>query len=290
MQDHDRLAERFEDNRTNLRAVAYRMLGSVHEADDAVQEAWLRLSRTDASSIGNLGRWLTTVVSRVCLDMLRSRASRREEPLAPAYPNRSRATRTAWTRSTRRWSRTRSVWRCWSCSTHCRRPNASPSAPRHVRRALRRDRADRGALFGCDPAAREPGPAPGAGRERGSRRRSCPSAGGGGGVPRRGARWSLRSPAHAARPRRRAPRRSRRLRAGASEEVRGAEAVAGTFSGRARAAQPALLGGAVGLVWTQQGEARMVFDFKLVDSKVTEIELIADPERIRDLQPTILGT
>ena len=75
--------ERFEANRTHLRAVAYRMLGSVSEADDAVQEAWLRLSRADASEVDNLGGWLTTVVARVCLDMLRSRTSRREEPLGP---------------------------------------------------------------------------------------------------------------------------------------------------------------------------------------------------------------
>ena len=81
MQNHDLLAERFEANRNNLRAVAYRMLGSATEADDAVQEAWLRLSRADAGEIDNLGGWLTTVVARVCLDMLRSRTSRREEPL-----------------------------------------------------------------------------------------------------------------------------------------------------------------------------------------------------------------
>lgn len=75
------LAQRFEDNRGHLRAVAYRMLGSSSEADDAVQEAWLRLSRSDANAIENLGGWLTTVVSRVCLDMLRSRTSRKEEAL-----------------------------------------------------------------------------------------------------------------------------------------------------------------------------------------------------------------
>ena len=78
------------------------------------------------------------------------------------------------------------------------------------------------------------------------------------------------------------------IEVGASEEVRGAEAVAGTFSGRARAARAALVGGAVGLVWTQQGEARMVFDFTIEDGRVVEIELIADPERIRDLEPTVL--
>jgi len=75
------LAERFEENRGHLRAVAYRMLGSVNEADDAIQETWLRLSRSDATAIENLGGWLTTVVARVCLDMLRSRTSRREESM-----------------------------------------------------------------------------------------------------------------------------------------------------------------------------------------------------------------
>jgi RNA polymerase sigma-70 factor (ECF subfamily) len=86
MSDRDYLAERFEQNRTHLRAVAYRMLGSSTEADDAVQEAWLKLSRTDTASIENLGGWLTTVVARVCLDMLRSRKSRREEPITPEAP------------------------------------------------------------------------------------------------------------------------------------------------------------------------------------------------------------
>jgi RNA polymerase sigma factor (sigma-70 family) len=81
------LAERFEAHRTHLRAVAYRMLGSVSEADDAVQEAWLRLTRADPSRVANLGGWLTTVVARVCLDMLRSRKSRREEPLGVHVPD-----------------------------------------------------------------------------------------------------------------------------------------------------------------------------------------------------------
>src|SRR5207302_5237439 len=81
MEDLQWLAERFEENRGHLRAVAYRMLGSASEADDAIQETWLRLGGSDASSIENLGGWLTTVVARVCLDMLRSRTSRREEAL-----------------------------------------------------------------------------------------------------------------------------------------------------------------------------------------------------------------
>ncbi|MGH8983687.1 MAG: RNA polymerase sigma factor SigJ [Acidimicrobiia bacterium] len=87
MDEHDLLVERFEANRAHLRAVAYRMLGSLNEADDAVQEAWLRLSRSDTSSVENLGGWLTTGVARVCLDMLRSRTSRREEPLSAHVPD-----------------------------------------------------------------------------------------------------------------------------------------------------------------------------------------------------------
>jgi RNA polymerase sigma factor (sigma-70 family) len=84
--DGDWLAQRFEDNRAHLRAVAYRTLGSLSEADDAVQESWLHLSRHDVTGVENLTGWLTTVVARVCLDMLRSRTSRREEPLGADLP------------------------------------------------------------------------------------------------------------------------------------------------------------------------------------------------------------
>ncbi|HEU0025341.1 MAG TPA: sigma-70 family RNA polymerase sigma factor, partial [Thermoleophilaceae bacterium] len=86
MNEREWLADRFEENRSHLRAVAYRMLGSVSEADDAVQESWLRLSRSDTAEVENLRAWLTTVVARVSLDMLRSRKSRREEPLAAHVP------------------------------------------------------------------------------------------------------------------------------------------------------------------------------------------------------------
>jgi RNA polymerase sigma factor (sigma-70 family) len=86
MDEQDWLAQRFVQHRTRLRAVAYRMLGSLSEADDAVQEAWLRLSRTDAGELENLGAWLTTVVARISLNMLRARHSRPEEPLGPHVP------------------------------------------------------------------------------------------------------------------------------------------------------------------------------------------------------------
>ncbi|PBC71216.1 RNA polymerase ECF family sigma subunit [Streptomyces sp. TLI_235] len=87
MDRNDWLAEQFESHRSHLRAVAYRMLGSLGEAEDAVQEAWLRLSRSDADAVENLGGWLTTVVGRVCLDMLRTRRTRREEPIGERLPD-----------------------------------------------------------------------------------------------------------------------------------------------------------------------------------------------------------
>jgi len=86
MGEREYLAGRFEADRTRLRAVAYRMLGSISEADDAVQETWLRLSRADTSAVDNLSGWMTTVVARVSLDMLRSRNARREEPFGPRLP------------------------------------------------------------------------------------------------------------------------------------------------------------------------------------------------------------
>ena len=85
--DEKVLAEQFEEHRGHLSAVAYRMLGSVREADDAVQETWFKLVRTDVDAIGNLGGWLTTALGRVCLDMLRRRRTRREEPLDPFIPD-----------------------------------------------------------------------------------------------------------------------------------------------------------------------------------------------------------
>jgi RNA polymerase sigma factor (sigma-70 family) len=87
MDERDWLAKRFEEHRTHLRAVAYRMLGSLSEADDAVQEAWLRLNRTDASRLENLGAWLTTVVARISLNMLRSRKARGETPISEGLPD-----------------------------------------------------------------------------------------------------------------------------------------------------------------------------------------------------------
>jgi DNA-directed RNA polymerase specialized sigma24 family protein len=117
MEESDYLAQQFESHHDHLRAVAYRMLGSVSEADDALQESWLRVNRSDASEIENLGGWLTTIVSRVCLDILRSRKARREEPMGRTSPSRSSAARTRSTPSMRRCSQTRSASRSRWCST-----------------------------------------------------------------------------------------------------------------------------------------------------------------------------
>ena len=145
MDENEFLAEQFEEHRAHLRAVAYRMLGSLSEADDAVQEAWLRLSRTDAERVENLGGWLTTVVARVCLNMLRSRsvaargAARRPRCPSPivsrADESRSRAGGAAC-----RLRRARAARRARVAPA---RRAARVRAARHVRRPVRRDRRDR---------------------------------------------------------------------------------------------------------------------------------------------------
>ena len=122
----ERLVEEFETHRPHVRAVAYRMLGSVSEAEDAVQETWIRLSRTDVSGVDNLRGWLTTVVARVCLDMLRTRASRREDPLddvhVPDPVIRAIGRRRTQGLRARRCSPTLSVLRCsWSSRGSSRR-------------------------------------------------------------------------------------------------------------------------------------------------------------------------
>ena len=127
MDSTDWPAADFEAHRTHLRAVAYRMLGSLTDADDAVQESWLRLSRADTGDVRDLRAWLTTVVSRVCLDMLRSRASRREDSLDVHVPARSSRGSTMTPPSTRSWP-TRSASPCWSSWTRCRPPSGSRSS------------------------------------------------------------------------------------------------------------------------------------------------------------------
>ncbi len=290
MDEHEWLAERFEEHRTHLRAVAYRMLGSQSDADDAVQEAWLRLSRSDTSGVENLGGWLTTVVARVCLDMLRSRKSRREESLDAHMPD----------------------------------PIASREDgidPEHE--ALLAESVGLALLVVLDtlaPAERVAfvlhdmfnvpfeeiapivGRSPAAARQLASRaRRRVQGAA---------------SVSDADRTRQReivdaflAASRGGDLAAllavldpdvvlrgdgavvqmGAEAEVRGATAVAATFSRRAQFAQPALVDGAAGLVWAPGGRPRVVFGFTITRGKIVVIDLIAEPERLRQLDLTVLN-
>ena len=116
MDENQWLADRFEEHRLSLRAVAYRMLGSLAEAEDAVQDTWLRLSRTGTAEVENLGGWLTTVIARVCLNMLRSRNRRREDPSRSACPTRWSAPTGSFSRRSRRCWPTRSGSPSWSCS------------------------------------------------------------------------------------------------------------------------------------------------------------------------------
>jgi RNA polymerase sigma-70 factor (ECF subfamily) len=290
MDEHEWLAEQFEAYRTHMRAVAYRMLGSLSEADDAVQESWLRLSHSDTSGVENLGGWLTTVVARICLDMLRSRNSRREEPLGAYVPEQI-----------------------------MRRKDESD--PEHE--ALLADSVGLALLMlletlppterlafvlhdmfavPFDEIAPIVGRSPTAAKRLASRARRrvrsaamVPDAD----VTRQrqivdtflaasrdgdfAALLAVLDPDvvlradHAA------------VSAGASSEIHGASAVAKQLSGRARVVQKALVNGVVGLVWAPRGQPRVVFGFTITRGKIVEIDLVADPERLRQLDLVILN-
>jgi RNA polymerase sigma-70 factor (ECF subfamily) len=304
MDDTNVLAEQFEQNRTHLRAVAYRMLGSVSEADDAVQEAWIRLTRADTSDVQNLGGWLTTVVARVCLDMLRSRKSRREEPLdgvdgtrREAEPGGDAAAR-----------------------PHAPLRPSTPPEPEHE--AVLADSVGLALLVVLEtltPAERLSfvlhdmfavpfdeiapivGCSPVAARQLASRARRRVQ--GTDGVPevdatrqravvdaflaasRRGdfdALLALLDPDVVLRADRAA------VQTGADAEVRGAAGVAATFAGRAQGARLALIDGSAGAVWSQGSRPRVVFAFTVRNGRVVEIELLADPAYLDQMELVLL--
>ena len=271
----DVLAQRFEDSRPHLAAVAYRMLGSRAEADDAVQEAWLRLARTDVDGVDNLRGWLTTVVSRVCLDMLRSRTSRREDPLtddervAPDAGPEGEAVLAD------------SVGAALLVVLDTLPPAERLAFVLHDLFAMPFDEI--GTVLGRSPAAA---------RQLASRaRRRVQGVGADDGEPAR-RREVVTAFLTASRggdftallelldPEAVVLADAAAVVAGAEAEVRGAAAVAATFVGRAKAARLALLDGEPGLIWTHRGEVRMAFAFTVVDGRVAGIELIADPARI----------
>jgi RNA polymerase sigma-70 factor (ECF subfamily) len=290
MSEHDWLAERFEENRPHLRAVAYRMLGSSAEADDAVQETWLRLSRSGVGGVENLGGWLTTIVARVSLNMLRSRTLRREEPMDPPATG---------------------------------QPVAPPNGTDPEHEAVLADSVGLALLVVLDtltPAERlafvlhdmfavpfeEIAPiverSPVATRQLASRaRRRVQEAGPGdppGEISRRrevvaaflaasregdfDALLTMLDPDIVLRA------DSAAAQMGADAEAIGPRAVAGIFSGRAKALRPALIDGAPGAVWTYRGETRVVFAFTFTGGTIAAIEQIADPERIARLEVTLL--
>jgi RNA polymerase sigma factor (sigma-70 family) len=281
------LAEQFEDNRTHLRAVAYRMLGSRAEADDAVQEAWLRLGRSDTSAVENLTGWLTTVVARVCLDMLRSRKTRREEPtvedaaetvagdddpehealladsvglavlvvlkkLAPAE-------RVAFV-----------LHDMFDLPFEEIAPiiGRSPVAARQLASRARR-RVQGGPLNRDDDVSRQ--------REVAAAFLAASHDGNFDGL------LAVLDPEVVFCADRAA------VQMGGTAEIRGGAAVAQTFKGRARAARLALVDGAVGLAVVLQGRLRILLGLTIADGRITAIDAIADPEHVAQLDVQILS-
>jgi RNA polymerase sigma-70 factor (ECF subfamily) len=294
MNQTDSLAAQFEKNRSHLRAVAYRMLGSLSEADDAVQEAWLKLNRSDAGGIDNLGGWLTTVIARVCLDMLRSRNARREDPLeehvnAPPPAAKSRALDPE-----QETLLAESVGLALLVVLNTLDPAERIAFVFHDLFAMPFEEI--AAILGRSPAAT---------RQLASRAR------------RRVQGADTAAAANLASQRKVVDAFLAALRARdfhalvavldhnvvitadavaqpveAMREIRGAEKWAkGAIAAArgARAAQPALIDGAVGLVIAPQGRLFRALRFTLAEGKIAAVEVIGDPERLRHLDLAILA-
>ncbi len=283
------LAEQFESNRTHLRRVAYRMLGSLTEADDAVQEAWLRLARSDAGEIGNLGGWLTTVVARVCLDMLRGRKSRREDPMGPDVPE-PIVGREGGTDPEQEMQMADSVGLALLVVLETLAPAERIAFVLH-------DMFD----LPFDEIAPIVGRSPTAARQLASRARRRVQ----GADKDLDADVSVQQrvvDAFLAASRNgdfegllavldpdvvvRADDAAVRL--GASRETRGAQAVAKTYMGRAQSARSALMDGVIGAVVAPRGRLLLVLDFAIANGKIVGIDAVADPERLRAIDLSAL--
>ena len=290
MDEHEWMAERFEAERSHLRAVAYRMLGDLTEADDAVQESWLRLSRSDTSGVENLGGWLTTVVARVCLDMLRSRESRREESLDVHIPDPivSSADRIDPEHEV---LLADSVGLALLVVLDTLNPAERLAFVLHDLFAMPFDEI--APIVGRSPTAarqlasrarrRVRGAAPGKDADLTRQREVVDAFLAASRAGDFDALLAVLDPDVVLRA------DGATVLAGVSNEVRGATDVANTFSGRARGAQPALVNGAMGLVWAPGGQPRVVFSFTITRGKIVEIDLVADPERLHQFDLTILG-
>ena len=292
MDEDDFLAERFEENRTHLRAVAYRMLGSLSEADDAVQEAWLRLSRSDTSGVENLGGWLTTVLARVCLDMLRSRKSRREESLGARVPE-PIAGRADGADPEQEALLSDSVGLALLVVLETLTPAERLAFVLHDMFAVPFDEI--APIVGRSPDAARQLASRARRRVRGAdtsyeldhtRQREVVDAFLA--AARDGdfdALVAVLDPDVVLRSDRAA------LPAGVPREVHGAPAVARrALVGRARAARPALVDGAVGVVVAPRGRLLMVLDFKIRGGKIVEIDAVAEPERLNQLDLALLDS
>jgi RNA polymerase sigma-70 factor (ECF subfamily) len=286
------LAEHFEVDRARLQGVAYRMLGSASEADDAVQEAWLRLGRADTSEVENLSGWLTTVVARVCLDMLRSRRSRREEPLElesdvpadAADPEREALLAD-------------SVGVAMLAVLQRLAPAERVAFVLHDVFGVPFEEI--AGIVGRSPVAARQLASRGRRRVQGAseegqaedlaRRREVVEAffraSRGGDLE---ALLAVLDPDVALRGDKAAMRMGMRSGWIAQPEVHGANAVAAQFIGRAQAAQLALIDGEPGAVWTSGGVPRVAFDIIVRDGQVVAIELVADPERLSRMRIEIL--
>jgi RNA polymerase sigma-70 factor (ECF subfamily) len=288
----DWLADQFEASRPHLRAMAYRMLGSTSEAEDAVQEAWLRLSRADSTGVQNLCGWLTTVVGRVCLDLLRSRKARREEPMGgrvaepvvgredPADPEHQAVL-------------AESVGVALLVVLETLAPDERLAFVLHD-------------LFGVpfDEIAPVVGRTPAAARQLASRaRRRVQGATPPGAVAVARQRRIVEAFLAASRDGdlqgllalldpdvvlRADATVVRRPRAGVAPEVSGAPGVAAAFSGRARGVRLALLDGVPGAVWLAGGRPRGAFRFEIVGDRIVAIDLLGDPDRLERLDVVVL--
>ena len=289
MAQDDWLADRFEEHRPHLRTVAYRMLGSANDAEDAVQEAWIRLSRYDSNAVENLGGWLTTVVARIALDMLRSRTSRREDPVSevPAEPGHNG---TSDTQPEEAIMIADSLGPAMLVILETLSPAERIAFVLHDMFAVPFDEI--GPIVGRSPAAA---------RQLASRaRHRVQGADAAGAVDRSRARRTVEAFLSASRdgdfgallalldPEVVLTADADAVRVGASQ-VRGSQAVAETFAGRARAARLALINGQPGLVWAPGGKAQVVFGFTVEEDKITAIQLLANSATLDDLDIVLMS-
>ena len=291
MDERDWLAARFETHRPRLRAVAHRMLGSLGEADDAVQESWLRLSRAEAGGGDNLGGWLTTVVGRICLDMLRARATRREEAFGDRLPE-PVAGRADGGDPEQEALLADAVGPALLAVLETLTPAERLAFVLHDLFAVPFDEI--APIVGRTPAAarqlatrarrRGRGAPPAADAEPGRRREVVAAFLAAAREGDFGALLAVLDPEVVLRADDAAVRASEAARGkGALElapEMRGAEVVAGTFSGRARDARLALIDGLAGATWAPGGRPRAVFRFTIADGRIVAIDLVADPAHL----------